>query len=55
MSNTCLGEQKLGVKLVDGLDVGEDGGDGVLAEHWVGAVLLVDPEVEHLKRRREPS
>ena len=39
----------LGVEQVDGLDVAEDGGDHLLAEHMLGPVLSVHPEVEDLK------
>ena len=39
----------LGMEQVDGLDVAEDGGDDVLAEHVMGSVLPVDSEVEDLQ------
>ena len=39
----------LRVEQVDGLDVTEDGGDHVLAEHVLGPVLSVHAEVEHLQ------
>ena len=37
------------MELVNGLDVAEDGGDHLLAEHMLGPVLSVHPEVEDLK------
>ena len=44
-----LGEEELGVELVDGLDVAEDGGHQLWGEHVLGPVLLVNSEVENLK------
>ena len=46
---THLRQDMLGMEQVDGLDVAEDGGDDVLAEHVMGSVLPVDSEVEHLQ------
>ena len=37
------------MELVDGLDVAEDGRHHLLAEHVLGPVLSVHPEVEYLK------
>ena len=37
------------MELVDGLDVGEHLGEGVLREEVLRAVLLVHAEVKHLK------
>ena len=39
------------MELVDGLDVGEHLGQGVLREEVLRAVLLVHPEVKHLQRQ----
>ena len=44
-----LGEEELGVELVDGLDVAEDGGHQLRGEHVLWPVLLVNSEVENLK------
>ena len=46
---TDLRQDMLGMEQVDGLDVAEDGGDHVLAEHVLGPVLSVHSEVKHLK------
>ena len=39
------------MELVDGLDVGEHLGEGVLREEVLRPVLLVHPEVKHLKTK----
>ena len=39
------------MELVDGLDVGEHLGEGVLGEEVLRPVLLVHPEVKHLQNK----
>ena len=46
-----LGEEELRVELVDGLDVAEDGGDGLLGEEVLRPALLVHAELEHLRQK----
>ena len=38
------------MELVDGLDVAEDGGDGLLGEEVLRPALLVHAELEHLTK-----
>ena len=45
-----LWQQELRVELVDGLDVAEDGGDGLLGEEVLSPALLVHAELEHLTK-----
>ena len=39
------------MELVDGLDVAEDGGDGLLGEEVLRPALLVHAELEHLGQK----
>ena len=39
------------MELVDGLDVAEDGGDGLLGEEVLRPALLVHAELEHLRQK----
>ena len=46
-----LWQQELCVELVDGLDVAEDGGDGLLGEEVLRPALLVHAELEYLGQK----
>ena len=47
-----LWEEELGVELVDGLDVGEDGGHRLGGEQSTRSILLVHAEVKNLEKKK---
>ena len=47
-----LWEEELGVELVDGLDVGEDGCHRLGGEQSTRSILLVHAEVKNLEKKK---